>query len=55
MKELIQNVIKETLTKLNLTVDIDIIILEPKKKENGDYSTNIALKLAGVFLKYLIL
>ena len=48
MKELIQNVIKETLTKLNLTVDIDIIILEPKKKENGDYSTNIALKLAGV-------
>ena len=48
MKKLIQDVIYEALTKLNITYSEDIVILEPKKKENGDFSTNIALKLAGI-------
>ena len=45
MKELIINVIKKALTKLGLDGEDKIEINIPKLKENGDYSTNIALKL----------
>ena len=45
MKEKIINILEERLAKLNID-NVDISIEIPKNKENGDYSTNIALKLA---------
>ena len=51
MKELIINVIKKALTKLGLDCEDKIEINIPKLKENGDYSTNIALKLVKVMNK----
>ena len=45
MKEKIVSLIKCELEKLNVFKD-EIVIETPKNKENGDYSTNIALQLA---------
>ena len=50
MKDNLVNIIKEALTKLDVdNVDIDISI--PKDSNNGDYSTNVAMKLASVLKK----
>ncbi len=46
MKEKITELIKDKLHSLNIDCD-DITIEVPKNKDNGDYSTNIAMKLAG--------
>ena len=51
MKELIIKALKNSLTKLNITYQNELKITRPKDKENGDYSSNIALKLAGVLKK----
>ena len=37
--------LKKSLDKLNIELENDIVIEKPAKKENGDYSTNIALTL----------
>ena len=39
--------IKNSLQKLNIETD-NIIIEKPSKKENGDYSSNIALTLTKI-------
>ena len=48
MKELIIDALKLTLAKLDITYRDDIEITRPKQKENGDYSSNIAMKLTKV-------
>ena len=48
MKELIIDALKLTLAKLDITYHEDIEITRPKQKENGDYSSNIAMKLTKV-------
>ena len=46
IKKELQTIIKDSLTKCNIDVDIDSIVIEtPKQKENGDYATNIAMIL----------
>ena len=46
IKKELQEIIKNSLKKSNIDIDIkDIIIGSPKQKENGDYSSNIALIL----------
>ena len=50
MKETLEKAIVEALSKMNVEVD-NIEISIPKEKENGDYSTNIAMKLAGKLKK----
>ena len=50
MKEKLQNIIKEALLKLNIEKD-DILVEIPKDKENGDYSSNIAMQLARTLKK----
>ena len=46
IKKELQEIIKNSLEKNNIDIDINDIIIEiPKQKENGDYSTNIALVL----------
>ena len=48
IKNELSNIIKESLKKIDkdhMLDDIDIIIEVPAKKENGDYSSNIALNL----------
>ena len=46
IKKELQEIIKNSLEKNNINISIDDIIIEiPKQKENGDYSTNIALVL----------
>ena len=50
MKEILKNAIKKALEKLNAG-DIEIEINKPTLQENGDYSSNIAMKLARVLKK----
>ena len=45
MRELLKNEISASLEKLGIKNNIDIIIEIPADKKNGDYSSNIALKL----------
>ena len=46
MKDILTNIIQNALESLDINEDISIEIDKPKSKENGDYSTNIAMKLA---------
>ena len=48
MKELIIEELKKSILKVGINYDGIIEINRPKQKENGDYSSNIAMKLAGV-------
>ena len=48
MKELIIEELKKSILKVGINYDEIIEINRPKQKENGDYSSNIAMKLAGV-------
>lgn len=49
IKQKIQGIIKTSLERLNIDVDLDKIIIEtPKETKNGDYSTNIALLLTKI-------
>ena len=48
MKELIIAALKESIKNLDVTYEEEIEISRPKQKENGDYSSNIAMKLARV-------
>lgn len=48
MKELIISALKKSISTLDIAYDGSIEISRPKQKENGDYSSNIALKLAGL-------
>ena len=50
MKEKLEKVIIDTLKKLKIDVE-SVEITIPKDKNNGDYSTNIAMKLAGKLKK----
>ena len=50
MKTLLNKVIVEALEKLNVK-DIEVEISRPKEKENGDYATNVAMKLAKILHK----
>lgn len=46
LKTKIKEIVYNTLTKMNIDIEKDNIIIEiPKQRENGDFSTNIALKL----------
>ncbi len=45
MKQLIESDIKTVLNKLNITFEDEIVVEIPKNKENGDYSSNIAMRL----------
>lgn len=45
MKENLGNSIKEALVKLGISYEKDIKVEVPKNKENGDFSSNIALEL----------
>ena len=54
IKTSIQHIIKCSLTNMNLPDEVDltkIIVEKPAKKENGDYSSNIALTLTKVLKK----
>ena len=48
MKKVLKNEIKKALDKLNIDTDIEILIDIPKEKNNGDYSSNIAMQLTKV-------
>ena len=48
MKELIITALKKSLSKLNIDYNEELEITRPKQKENGDYSSNIAMKLTKV-------
>lgn len=45
IKTKLTSMLKKSLDKLNIELENDIVIEKPAKKENGDYSTNIALTL----------
>ena len=54
IKTSIQHIIKCSLTNMNLPDEVDlsnIVVEKPAKKENGDYSSNIALTLTKVLKK----
>ena len=49
IKQKIQGIIKTSLDKNNIDIELDKIIIEtPKETKNGDYSTNIALVLTKI-------
>lgn len=50
MKEILKNAIEKALAKLNVS-NLEIEISKPALQENGDYSSNIAMKLARVLKK----
>ena len=50
MKEILIDLIKKALEKMNVS-NILIEVEQPKIKENGDYSSNIALKLTKILNK----
>lgn len=50
MKEILKNAIEKALAKLNVS-NVEIEISKPALQENGDYSSNIAMKLARVLKK----
>ena len=46
MKDILKNIIKESLLKLDIIKNIDEIVIEvPKENSHGDYSSNIAMQL----------
>jgi len=46
MKERLKNIISKALEKQDIKKDIDEIVIEiPKERDNGDYSSNIAMQL----------
>lgn len=51
MKNILLNKIKDALKACDVEYDEEILIEQPKDKKNGDYSTNIAMKLAGKLRK----
>ncbi len=52
LKRVLQDTIYEVLNKLDIDYDKDSIVIEvPKLRENGDFSTNVAMKLASVLKK----
>lgn len=51
MKEKLSEIIKEALLKLDIEYENNIKIEVPKNKENGDFSSNIALELCKVLKK----
>ncbi|MBE6139874.1 MAG: arginine--tRNA ligase [Firmicutes bacterium] len=48
MKTILKNVIKQSLNNIGIDNDIPIIIDIPKDKNNGDYSSNIAMQLTRI-------
>lgn len=48
MKKILKEQIKKSLEKIGIVEDIDIIIDIPKDKNNGDYSSNIAMQLTKI-------
>ena len=52
IKQELQEIIKNSLTKCNIELETEKIIIEsPKEEKNGDYSTNIALILTKILRK----
>lgn len=51
MKDILKSAIKDSLKKLNVDSNIDIIIDIPKDKTNGDYASNIAMQLTKLLRK----
>lgn len=49
MNNKLKEILKETLTKLDISINKEDIMIEiPKDNRNGDYSSNIAMKLAKI-------
>lgn len=49
LKENVRNLIYEALKKLSIDYEVDNIVIEvPKNRENGDFSSNIAMKLTKI-------
>ena len=48
MKELIIAALEKSISSLNIDYHDQLEITRPKQKENGDYSCNIALRLASI-------
>lgn len=49
LKQIIKDIIFNALKQLNIEYDITNIVIEiPKSRENGDFSTNVAMQLAGM-------
>ena len=48
MKELIIAALQKSISDMGINYDGVIEISRPKQKENGDYASNIAMKLAGI-------
>ncbi len=46
MNKKLEDIIKTSLTKMDIEIPDEIIIEKPNNKLNGDYSTNIAMRLA---------
>lgn len=51
MKRKIENLIRESLKKQEISDLVEIIVEKPNNIENGDYSTNVALRLTKVLHK----
>ena len=51
MKEKIREILLQSLKENNIEYEEDIIIENPNKKDNGDYSTNLALRLTKILHK----
>ena len=51
MKEKIKEILLQSLKENNIEYEEDIIIENPNKKDNGDYSTNLALRLTKILHK----
>ena len=50
IKKDLKNIINESLSKMNID-GVSFIVEVPKNKENGDYSTNVAMELTKVLRK----
>ena len=49
LKEKLKEMLKSALNELSIKFDLENIIVEvPKKREQGDFSTNIAMQLTKV-------
>lgn len=51
LKKEIKNIIKEALIKLKIEYNDNIVVEIPKEKENGDFSSNIAMQLVKIMHK----
>ena len=52
MKQKIQKIVTEVLEKMDVdTSSLDVVVEIPKDSSNGDYSTNVAMRLASVLKK----